>query len=104
MTLYRHASGALVFGAGTVQWSWGLDHSHDLGTGAPSLEMQQATVNLLADMGVQPLTIQPGLVGAAPSTDLAAPASVIPSPTSAGAVAANATILMTGTAADAGGG
>ena len=25
LTLYRHASGAFVFGAGTVQWSWGLD-------------------------------------------------------------------------------
>ena len=25
MTMYRHASGALVFGAGTVQWAWGLD-------------------------------------------------------------------------------
>ena len=25
LTLYRHASGALVFGAGTVQWAWGLD-------------------------------------------------------------------------------
>src|SRR6516165_5995281 len=25
LTLYRAASGALVFGAGTVQWSWGLD-------------------------------------------------------------------------------
>ena len=25
LTLYRHTSGALVFGAGTVQWSWGLD-------------------------------------------------------------------------------
>ena len=30
LTLYRHASGALVFGAGTVQWSWGLDDQHDL--------------------------------------------------------------------------
>jgi hypothetical protein len=28
-TLYRHAGGALVFGAGTVQWSWGLDATHD---------------------------------------------------------------------------
>ena len=27
----RHASGALVFGAGTVQWSWGLDANHDRG-------------------------------------------------------------------------
>ena len=26
LTLYRAASGALVFGAGTVQWSWGLDN------------------------------------------------------------------------------
>ena len=25
MSLYRAPSGALVFGAGTVQWSWGLD-------------------------------------------------------------------------------
>ncbi len=33
LTLYRHASGALVFGAGTVQWSWGLDSNHDRGVG-----------------------------------------------------------------------
>ena len=30
----RTRSGALVFGAGTVQWSWGLDGNHDRG-GAP---------------------------------------------------------------------
>src|SRR4029077_2758973 len=29
LTLYRHNSRALVFGAGTVQWSWGLDPTHD---------------------------------------------------------------------------
>jgi hypothetical protein len=29
LTLYRHASGALVFGAGTIQWPWGLDATHD---------------------------------------------------------------------------
>ena len=29
MSLYRAPSGALVFGAGTVQWSWGLDGNHD---------------------------------------------------------------------------
>ena len=34
LTLYRHASGALVFGAGTVQWSWGLDANHDRGSAA----------------------------------------------------------------------
>ena len=30
LTLYRQGS-ALVFGAGTVQWSWGLDGTHDRG-------------------------------------------------------------------------
>ena len=62
LTLYRHSSGALVFGAGTVQWTWGLDSEHDSGSGAPSLAMQQATMNLLADMGAQPLTPRAGLV------------------------------------------
>ena len=32
LTLYRAPSGALVFGAGTVQWSWGLDDDHDRGS------------------------------------------------------------------------
>jgi hypothetical protein len=45
LTEYRAASGALVFGAGTVQWSWGLDGPHADAT------MQQATRNVLADMG-----------------------------------------------------
>ena len=44
-----------MFGAGTVQWSWGLDANHDRGDiDAGGLRMQQATVNLFADMGVQP--------------------------------------------------
>ena len=28
LTLYRTPSGALVFGAGTVQWAWGLDNTN----------------------------------------------------------------------------
>ena len=47
-------SGALVFGAGTVQWSWGLDGTHDGGGSTPDTAMRQATVNFLADMGAQP--------------------------------------------------
>jgi hypothetical protein len=31
LSLYRAPSGALVFGAGTVQWVWGLDAEHDPG-------------------------------------------------------------------------
>ena len=44
--------------------------------------MQQATVNLFADMGAQPATLQPGLVPATASTDTTAPTSTITSPTS----------------------
>src|SRR5205814_493522 len=80
LTLYRHSSGALVFGAGTVQWSWGLDSHHDRGSTAADARMQQATVNLFADMGIQPLALQPGLVGASASTDITAPTSTIASP------------------------
>jgi hypothetical protein len=61
LTLYRAPSGALVFGAGTVQWSWGLDPDHDrsVGTTSGNHTMQQATVNLLSDMSAQPATPQP---------------------------------------------
>ena len=105
-TLYRHPSGALVFGAGTVQWAWGLDSNHDRGSAAPSLPMQQATVNLLADMGVQPLTLQTGtgLTAATASTDASAPTSTITSPAHNAGVPANSFVTISGTATDAGGG
>ncbi|WP_243726948.1 DUF4082 domain-containing protein [Actinocrispum wychmicini] len=80
LTMYRdQSSGALVFAAGTVQWSWGLDNEHLFATGTPTADvrMQQATVNLLADMGVQPGTLMPGLVLATASTDVAAPVVTI---------------------------
>src|SRR5205823_11866242 len=84
LSLYRHASGALVFGAGTVQWAWGLDPNHDTGpdTGSSTADpiVQQATMNLLGDMGVQPQTRQAGLFPALPSSDSTAPTSAIASP------------------------
>src|SRR6185312_7022274 len=79
LSLYRHSSGALVFGAGTVQWVWGLDTNHDtdsdFGSATPDANMRQATLNLLADMGAQPATIQSGLIPATASTDTTAPDS-----------------------------
>ena len=54
LTLYRASSGALVFDAGTVQWSWGLNANHDGDSNGTNPDMQQATVNLFADMGAQP--------------------------------------------------
>ena len=105
LTLYRHPSGALVFGAGTVQWSWGLDASHDRGTLAADVRMQQATVNLFADMGAQPDTLQSGLVAATASTDPAAPTSTITAPAERRQRVPPASRSPSrGTATDAGGG
>jgi len=100
MTLYRAPSGALVFGAGTIRWSWGLDASHDDGDSTPDLNVQQATVNLFADMRVQPGSLQAGLSLATPSTDTTAPVSTI-APVSGATVGSPVTI--TGTATDQGG-
>jgi hypothetical protein len=105
MTFYRHSTGALVFSAGTVQWSWGLDNVHDRGAGVPTDQrMQQATVNLLADMGVQPATLQAGLLAATGSTDTTAPASTITSPANGATVPLGGAVAITGTASDGGAG
>jgi hypothetical protein len=108
MTMYRAASGALVFGAGTVQWSWGLDNNHDNSFGfptpTPNPEMKQATVNLFADMGVQPASLQGGLLLASKSTDTTPPTSTITSPTAGSTVTAGSPVTITGTASDRGGG
>ena len=55
--------------AGTVQWAWGLDDLHLYPGPQTDVRMQQATVNLFADMGMQPLTLQSGLVLATQSSD-----------------------------------
>ena len=118
LTLYRHESGALVFGAGTVQWAWGLDAHHDTDTGVPperandnstrvgvdpngpDRDIQQATVNLFADMGVQPTTLQEALSPASASTDTAPPTSTLLVPTD-GATLPLRLITISGTATDA---
>ena len=108
MSLYRASSGALVFGAGTVQWSWGLDTYHDTygnnGPTSPDVNMQQATVNLLADMGVQPADLQAGLLPATASTDRTPPVSTITAPASGATVHVGSRATVSGTASDSGGG
>ena len=102
LTLYRAPSGALVFGAGTVQWAWGLDNAGD--TRATDPAMQQATVNLFADMGVQPATLMSGLTAATQSTDTTPPTSTITSPSSGATFPDGSSVTISGTATDAGGG
>ena len=104
LTMYRAPSRALVFGAGTIQWSWGLDATHDLSGTPTDANMQQATVNIFADMGVQPATLQSGLVPAAASTDTTPPVSAITSPSSGSTVAPGSSVIISGTATDSGGG
>ncbi len=103
LTLYRAASGALVFGAGTVQWTFGLDNDHDGQASVTDPTVKQATVNLFADMGAQPATLQSGLVPATASTDTTPPTSVITFPTAGGTVQAATVVTVTGTASDIGG-
>ena len=105
MTLYRASSGALVFDAGTVQWAWGLNANHDGDAKNPAdPAMQQATVNLFADMGVQPATLMSGLVAASAPSDTAPPTSTITSPSSGATFTNASTVTISGTATDSGGG
>ena len=52
----RYASGAVVVGFGTCQWSWGLYETHDRGGNYANANMQQATLNLFVDLGATPAT------------------------------------------------
>jgi hypothetical protein len=103
LTMYRNpTSHSLVFAAGTVQWAWGLANDHAFQTDTPTsdVRMQQATINLMADMGVQPVTVSTGLTTATASTDTTAPkVAIISSP--APVVGANYT--FSGTVSDVGG-
>ncbi len=104
LSLHRAPSGALVFGAGTVQWAWGLDSTHDRGPAPSDIRIQQATVNLLADMGVQPEALQPGLVAAIQSTDTIPPAATIDDPLAGEVFPVGSAVTVSGAAVDSGGG
>ncbi len=107
LSLYKAPSGAIVFGAGTVQWAWGLDQNHDLnsqgGGGPANQDIQQATINVLADMGAQPATLQSPLVAAVQSTDVTPPATVISAPVNGATIPQGSIYVITGTATDVGG-
>ena len=107
LTLYRAASGALVFGTGTDMWAFGLDGDVDSGdpyTPGRDIRMEQAMINLFADMGAQPATLLPELVFAIASTDNIAPTSSIAAPSLGANVQVGLPLTIQGTAQDAGGG
>jgi hypothetical protein len=100
MSMYKAASGAKVFATGTVQWGWGLDDWNPDSTPADP-NMQQATVNVLADLGAQPATRLSTLSAASASTDTTAPTTTIHSLPSS--VADGTELTISGTASDSGG-
>ncbi|MET3332220.1 MULTISPECIES: DUF4082 domain-containing protein [Bradyrhizobium] len=103
LVLHRDpVSGALIFSAGSINWPWALASDHDGPATPVDPNVQQAMVNLFADMGVQPATLQANLVAAIRSTDTTAPTSAI-SNLSATSVVEGQSITVTGTAADAAG-
>ena len=93
LTEYKAPSGAIVFGAGTVQWAWGLDDTNAWNNNGPPAGatpdpvMQQATVNLFADMGAPATTLMSGLTAVSQSTDTTAPNSTITNPSAGAAIA-----------------
>jgi hypothetical protein len=78
VTKYTWSSGSLVFSTGTNHWNWGLATT-DKNEGEPNSRIQQATTNVLADMGALPETPASGIVLDDPS---APPAVVAKSPAS----------------------
>jgi N,N-dimethylformamidase beta subunit-like protein/uncharacterized protein DUF4082/Big-like domain-containing protein/putative Ig domain-containing protein len=101
LILYKDpTSSALVFGAGTVFWAWGLSDNHDGPPTPTDQDIQQATVNLLADMGVQPATLQAELVPAIKSTDSAPPVSTISAPLNGKSYSEGHPVVISGVASD----
>jgi len=56
MTIYRAVSSALVWSAGTMQWSFGLSNSSPYNHGVPSHAAQQIMVNIL-DALIDPASV-----------------------------------------------
>jgi hypothetical protein len=52
---YGASGGSKVFSTGSIHWSWGLD-SDGVNPPREDIRVKQITVNVLADMGVKPVT------------------------------------------------
>ena len=106
LTLYRAASGALVFGAGTVQWSWGLDSDHDGGDVSASRRQHAASDGQPVRRHGRPAGDAPARARGRPPRrpTQTPPTSVITSPTAGATLPSGTPVTITGTATDAGGG
>jgi hypothetical protein len=109
VTMYRASSGAQVFNAGTIFWTWGLDENHPIGptnsNSVPAdLNVQQLMVNVFANMDVQPGSLQSSLIPGVRSTDAESPDSAADSVLTIAPVFTGQTVTISGTSSDFGGG
>lgn len=84
-------AGGITFGTGSVNWALGLDDAHTyqgVGDSNTSDVIRQATVNMLADMGVVPATLMAGMVEPEPVVwfdNIGSLSGALPVPTGAAA-------------------
>ena len=113
ITMYRYISStikklsSLVFAVGTIQWSWALSSKHDGANMTVDYNIQQATINILADMNVHSNSLYNSnrkLVKASRTNDRLLPYSIIESPLNSYIVHPNSILTIMGSARDRGGG
>ena len=84
VVLQRYSGGGVSVSFNTCTWAWGLDNDHETASGGSTTlantQMQQATLNLFADLGALPTTLMAGLTMPTPVTldDYADPAVDVP--------------------------
>ncbi len=63
LVVHPGGAGSVTFGTGTINWSLGLDsaNTYQVGGDNTSTVIRQATINVLADMGVTAATLMSGL-------------------------------------------
>ncbi|MFI7608775.1 N,N-dimethylformamidase beta subunit family domain-containing protein [Micromonospora sp. NPDC049366] len=63
LVVHPGGNGAIAFGTGTVNWALGLDNANVYQQGGDNVSsvIQQATINMLTDMGAPPATLMAGL-------------------------------------------
>ena len=71
-TAYVAPSGAFVFAAGTIEWSWGL-----LRPGSADARVQRITRNVFERAGLLAASAGPGFVGTVPSSDFTGRATAV---------------------------
>jgi hypothetical protein len=102
LVVHPGGGSAIVFGTGTVNWALGLDNANTYQQGSDNTDavLQQATINILADMGAPAATLMSGLTAPTPITWFSSSAlTEAGTGTDTASVAASASLADAGSAA-----